>query len=383
MRFLHTADWHLGRILHGQRLIEDQAHALEQLALLIRDSNPDALLICGDVYDRAVPPPDAVELLDEFLSEMITDLNLTVIIIAGNHDSPIRMDFGAKVFSRQGLHVFGSVTDEFLPVILHDAHGPVSFFSLPYAEPALVREKLSCEGLIGHESAIKAMLDIRSRTPGERSVLLAHAFISGCEEAESERPLSIGGADCVNASVFSDFHYVALGHLHRPQTAGGAQIRYSGSLLKYSFSEADHKKVVHLVELDRDGKSQVDSIALTVRRDVRRMSGFLTDILQGPANGESRDDYLLVSLLDQTPILDVMGKIREIYPNTLHIERPYLETGGGSGRAPSDHRKLSDADLFAAFYQEVTGTALSQQQAHAYGTIVSALRRKDRETEVL
>jgi exonuclease SbcD len=380
MRFVHTADWHLGRILHGQRLIEDQAHALEQLALLIKDCNPEALLICGDVYDRAVPPPDAVELLDEFLSEMIMDLDLAVIVIAGNHDSPIRMDFGAKVFSRQGLHVFGSITDEFLPVVLHDEYGPVNFFSLPYAEPALVREKLACEGLIGQESAIKAMLDTRSRTTGDRSVLLAHAFVSGCEEAESERPLSVGGADCVNSSVFSDFHYVALGHLHRPQSAGGSQIRYSGSLLKYSFSEADHKKVVHLVELDRDGKCEVDSIALTVRRDVRRISGFLTDILQGPSDGESRDDYLLVSLLDQTPILDVMGKIREIYPNTLHVERPYLEAGGGSGRAPSNHRKLSDAELFAAFYEEVTGNELSQEQAHAYDSIVSALRQQDRET---
>jgi DNA repair protein SbcD/Mre11 len=381
MRFIHTADWHLGRLLHGQRLVEDQAYALEQLAALARDFKPDAFLISGDVYDRAVPPPDAVQLLDEFLSNLVIDLKVPVIVIAGNHDSPARLEFGSRVFAGQGLHVFGAVSSGSPAVTLSDDAGPVHFYGIPYAEPALVRETLGCEEIHGHEPALIAMLEsIRAEDPaGERSVLLAHAFVSGCVGAESERPLSVGGAECVDASIFGEFNYVALGHLHRPQAAGDSRIRYAGSLLKYSFSEADHKKAVNLVEMDEEGGCRVESVSLSVRRDVRNVTGYLKDILDGPAPGENQEDYVMVSLLDRTPILDVMGKLREVYPNVLHVERPYLEMGGGAGRAPQDHRKLSDADLFAAFFLEVTGEEFSQAHAEVYNSIVDDLRQKERE----
>ncbi|MBI5249396.1 MAG: exonuclease SbcCD subunit D [Desulfomonile tiedjei] len=384
MRFIHTADWHLGRRMHGQRLLEDQAYALEQLEALARDFKPDAFLISGDVYDRAVPAPDAVELLNEFLSYLVMDLKVHVIMIAGNHDSPARLDFGSRVFAGQGLHVFGSVLSEAVSVKLCDASGPIHFYGIPYAEPAIVKEKLACEEIHGHEPALIAMLDgIRARHPaGERSVLLAHAYVSGCASAESERPLSVGGAECVDASIFSGFNYVALGHLHRAQVAGNSRIRYAGSLLKYSFSEADHKKVVNLVEIDGSGDSLVQDVSITFRRDVRKIEGFLKDILNGSGSGENREDYLAVSLLDTVPILDVMGKLREIYPNVLHVERPYLDAGGGAGRAPEDHRTLSDADLFAAFFREVTGEELSPAHAEAYNLIVDDLRRLEREATV-
>jgi exonuclease SbcD len=189
----------------------------------------------------------------------------------------------------------------------------------------------------------------------------------------------VGGAECVDPSVFRDFNYVALGHLHRPQIAGNERIRYSGSLLKYSFSELDHKKVVNLVEMDQTGGCNVESISISVRRDVRKIEGYLKDILNGPGSGESREDYLLVSLLDRVPILDVMGKLREVYPNVLHVERPYLEVDGGTGRAPEDHRKLSEAELFAAFFREVTGEELSEAQTEAYNRVMDDLRRQERE----
>jgi DNA repair protein SbcD/Mre11 len=384
MRFIHTADWHLGRLMYGQRLVEDQAHALEQIVALAQDFQPTAFLISGDLYDRAVPSPDAIELLDEFLTHLAVDLKIHVIVIAGNHDSPTRVEFGARLFAGQGLHVFGSVLSNAGPVELHDETGPVHFYGIPYAEPALVREKLGREDIQGHEAALAALLDgIKAKNPnGERTVLLAHAFVSGCAAAESERPLSVGGAECVDPSIFGDFNYVALGHLHRPQTAGNSGIRYSGSLLKYSFSELDHVKAVNLIEMDKEGSCQVESVYLSVLRDVRKIEGFLEDILKGPLSGENREDYLMVSLLDRVPILDVMGKLRDVYPNVLHVERPYLEVGGGTGRAPEDHRRLSDADLFAAFYREVTGEDLSLEHTEVYNSVVDDLRRQEREANL-
>lgn len=227
MRFLHTADWHLGRLLHGQRLLEDQAYALEQLVDLAGDFKPSVLLISGDVYDRAVPSPDAVELLDEILSNLVMKLDIRVLAIAGNHDSPQRLEFGSRVLARQGLHVVGSVSREAGSVTLLDDSGPVRFYGIPYAEPAVVRELLGDEEIRSHQSALEAMIQrIRSQHPvGERSVLLAHAFVSGCATAESERPMSVGGADSVDTGIFGEFDYVALGHLHRPQTAGLPRIR--------------------------------------------------------------------------------------------------------------------------------------------------------------
>lgn len=384
MRFLHTADWHLGRLLHGQRLLEDQAYALEQLVALASDFKPSVLLISGDVYDRAVPSPDAVELLDDILSNLVMKLEIKVLVIAGNHDSPQRLEFGSRVLARQGLHVVGSVSGEAGSVTLLDDSGPVYFYGIPYAEPAVVRELLEDEEIRGHQSALEAMIQrIRGQHPvGERSVLLAHAFVSGCATAESERPMSVGGADSVDAAIFDEFNYVALGHLHRPQTAGRPRIRYSGSLLKYSFSEADHKKAVNLVEMARNGDCSVETVSLGTRRDVRKIEGYLKDILDGNNSGENREDYLTVSLLDRVPILDVMGKLRQVYPNVLHVERPYLEVGGGGVRAPQDHRKLSDADLFAAFFREVTGEELSPEHIETYNRVVNDLRRREREASL-
>ncbi len=291
MRFIHSADWHLGRLMHGVRLIEDQAYALEQLVRLAQDFKPSALLISGDLYDRAVPSPDAIELLDEFLARLVIDLKIQVIVIAGNHDSPTRLEFGSRVFSGQGLHVFGSISSESTSVKLYDDAGPVHFYGIPYAEPALVRERLARPVIQGHEPAMMAMLErVRAQhSSGERSVLLAHAFVSGCVSAESERPLSVGGAECVNSSIFHDFNYVALGHLHRPQVAGHSRIRYSGSLLKYSFSEADHKKVVNLVELDTNGDCAVRNLSLSVRRErTERLKDFSETFLtvRAPAKTE-------------------------------------------------------------------------------------------------
>jgi DNA repair protein SbcD/Mre11 len=381
MRFIHTADWHLGRLMYGVRLTEDQAHVLQQLELLAKESRPDVILVSGDIYDRSVPPPDAVALLDEFLSRVVLDLGIPMMMIAGNHDSPHRLEFASRVLAGRGLHLYGSVQPQPMRVTFGDAAGPVHFFAVPYAEPALVRERLLSEEAQDHEAAMGLLVErIRAASAeGERRVLLSHAFAQGGVEAESERPLSVGGADKVDASLFSGFHYTALGHLHRPQSVSASNVRYSGSLLKYSFSEVDHHKGVLVIDMDAQGSCQVEHVALTPRRDVRCIKGLLKQVLEGPRNGENRDDYLLVSLEDTAAILDVMGKLREVYPNVLHVERPNLMTPGSRTEKARDHRKLNDADLFADFFAEVTGDAPTAGETSAYESVVDELRRRERE----
>jgi DNA repair protein SbcD/Mre11 len=380
MRFIHTGDWHLGRLMHGEHLTEDQAYVLEQLKSLARDCRPDALLISGDVYDRAVPPPEAVALLDDFLSQLVLDLNVAVILIAGNHDSPNRLQFAARVLAGRRLHVFGSVASA-SSVTLEDTHGPVTFYAVPYAEPVSVKEELQSQAIVDHDSAMAAMTDLPARgaASGQRTVLLAHAFVAGCAAAESERPLSVGGADMVDASRFAGFHYVALGHLHRPQTAGSDRIHYPGSILKYSFSEADHSKGVNFVEMDAQGDCRVERIKLTPKRDVRKIQGFLEEMINNPDPAMNREDYLMVTLLDTGAILDAMGRLKEVYPNVLHVERACLGAAGNTDVNVRDHRKLNDMDLFAAFFAQVTGTDLGEAEAATYESVVDDLRRRERE----
>ena len=384
MRLIHTADWHLGRILHGVHLTEDQAHVLDQFVTLVQDSQVDAVLIAGDVYDRAVPPPEAVALLDESLARLVRGLQVPVLIIAGNHDSPTRLAFASRLLEGQGLHVVGTLPSTPRCIVIRDQHGPVYFYALPYAEPAVVRASLENPALHDHATSMQALLtQVRAAHPdGARAVLMTHAFVLGGAESESERPLSVGGAGTVPATCFAGFHYVALGHLHRPQTVGEAPIHYAGSLLRYSFAEANHTKSVSLVDIDAHGRCTVERIPLTPPREVRCLTGTLAEILAGPQAGESRDDYLMVTLLDREPILDAMGKLRTVYPNVLHLIRPqFAPTGEGHGQR-GDHRRLSDVELFNAFFEQMTGEALNPAQAEAYTAIIETLRQGEREAIV-
>ncbi len=239
MRFLHTADWHLGRLFHGASLLADQVPLLDQVVRVAREGAVDALILAGDIFDRAVPAADAVALFDDFLCRMALDLRVPVIAIAGNHDSAERLSYGARLMKSGGIHMRGrlDVGDE--PVLLQDEHGAIRFHLLPYADPPVVRNVLARDDLPDHASALGARLSpLRcEKAAGVRSVVIAHAFVLGGEESESERPLSVGGSGAVPCELFQGFDYVALGHLHRPQRAGADHIRYAGSLAKYSFSE--------------------------------------------------------------------------------------------------------------------------------------------------
>ncbi|MBC9784417.1 exonuclease SbcCD subunit D [Heliobacterium chlorum] len=381
MRFLHTSDWHLGRIFHGVHLTDDQAHLLAQFIGLIDDIKPDAIVIAGDVYDRSVPPTEAVKLLDETLSQILMDYKTPVIMIAGNHDSPERLGFGSRLLARQGLHLTGLFDTSLQPVTIMDKHGPVHFVPVPFVEPPVVREKWGLADIANHDQAMAAIIHKATAIipAGERKVLVGHAYLTGGEKSESERPLSIGGTDMIDFNHFDRFDYVALGHLHQPQSIGKPHIRYSGSLLKYSFSEVNHKKSITLVEMDDTGKTEIQSYSLTPRRDVRRIEGELNNVLRGPRQSESKEDYLLVSLLDTGAVLDAMGRLREVYPNVLHIERPHLSTGGELRGPASDHRKLSEKELFSSFFEQVTGETLTDEQGLVFSDTVEDLFRQKRE----
>jgi len=381
MRILHTADWHLGRVYHGVSLLEDQAYVLDQLVGLVRSERPDVVLIAGDVYDRSIPPAEAVRLLDETLTRIVVGEHTPVILIAGNHDSPDRLGFGARLLADAGLTIRGLAAVDASPVVLRDRHGEVAFHPLPYAEPSVVRQSLQDESIADHHAAMRAQVERirRLHDPSRRSVLIAHAFVQGGMESESERPLSVGGTGAVGAELFEGFHFVALGHLHRPQSLAGGRIDYAGSPLKYSFAEVGHDKSVSLVELDAQGRVRIERLPLTPRRDLRLLTGILDEILAAAETDSARDDYVLARLTDTGAILDAMGKLRTAYPNALAIERPRF-TGTGAGlEAGTDHRKVGLDELFEAFYREMTGRALDEEAKHLLHAEMTALSQQERE----
>ena len=244
MKFIHTADWHLGRQLSGVSLLEDQRHVLNQFLALVESEKPDAVVVAGDLYDRSVPPSDAVALLDEVLRQLVLELGTPTILIGGNHDGPQRLSFGASFLEKAGLHLRTGLERVDDPITLEDAHGTVDFYAVPYAEPAEVRNAFPEAEAHTHEAAMGFLVGriaMARKQRGNRSVLIGHAFVAGGEESESERPLSVGGAGTIPASLFSSFNYTALGHLHRTQTMGEKKtVRYTGSPLKYSFSAVSH-----------------------------------------------------------------------------------------------------------------------------------------------
>lgn len=381
MRFLHTADWHLGRLFHNAPLIDDQAYILDQFVDLAKDAKPDVILIAGDIYDRAVPPTDAVKLLDEVLTRLVLELEIPIILIAGNHDSPLRLHFGSRLMNKLSLHVYGMLSQQSQSIFFPDDYGYVHFYAMPYTEPAQVREVYSNNAIVDHETALAAWLErVKKHHPAHaRSVVMAHAFVQGGSTTESERKLTIGGAETVPTSLFSEFDYVALGHLHRPQILGEGKIHYPGSLLKYSFSEWDHRKSVNVVEMDGTGKCNIETISLRPKREVCVIEGRLSELVQQPPTTVKRDDFVRVCLLDSGALYDPMGQLRQIFPNTMMLDRPTFINADNRAILPTNPRANDVQALFSDFYSQVMGQALSEAQAAVFAEIVNAMQQAERE----
>ncbi len=382
MRLLHTSDWHIGRQFHNVSLLEDQRYVLDQIVAMVREQRVDGVLIAGDIYDRSVPPAAAVELLDEVLNRICRELGVPVVMISGNHDSAERLGFGARQLADGGLHIISSLDQLTEPVVLESGGEQLACYGIPYADPATVRNHFQLS-VSGHDEAMAELCGRIGSYHRERfgeqvpSVVLSHCFIDGGEESESERPLSLGGADRVSADHFRNFSYAALGHLHGRQFKGRESIRYSGSILKYSFSEQHQHKSVVLVDIDRQGVSRSEPLSLMPLRDMRIIEGSLQQLLEQGANDPGREDYLLVRLSDSQAILDVMGKLREVYPNVLHLERPGLMAAGELRQLHRDQLKKSELAMFRDFFKQVGGEPMDEQQSQLVTEVLEEIHNEE------
>lgn len=374
MKLFHTADWHLGKLVQGVSMTEEQRFVLQQFTKAIAEEKPDAVIIAGDLYDRAVPPTDAVNLLDEVLETIVLKLKTPVIAVSGNHDSPGRLNFGSRMMKSNGLYITGQLKKDMEPIVIQDAFGEVHFHLVPYADPSQVRHVLEDEEIRSHDDAMKKIVaHIESKMDSsKRHVLVGHAFVTphGEEEentSDSERPLAIGGAEYVSASHFKKFHYTALGHLHQAHYVLNETVRYSGSPLKYSISEEHHQKGFHIVQMDKLGNVNVEKRLLTPNRNIRTVEGKMEDILLQEMN----HDYVFVKLLDETPILFPMEKIRSVYPNAMHVERNLVSVKKDNEESTvGSRRKMDDLALFNAFYEEVKGVQASEETENIFKEVL-------------
>ena len=381
MKFIHTSDWHLGRILHGVHLTQDQKIVLDGLLKVLEEEKPDALIIAGDIYDRGIPPVEAVELFSSFTQTVLLDLGIPIIAMAGNHDSGERIQFGSKLLSETKLHIIGKSKQGYEKITLEDDHGPVEFYVVPYADPAEIRSLYKMDHIMNHNESMASIVDkILEEKSSLRSVVMAHAYVQGGNiSSDSERPLSIGGTDIVSAEHFKHFNYAALGHLHAPQRTGEEYIRYSGSLMKYSSSEATQKKSVYMVEIDEQGGVTHEEILIKPPKDVRKVKGLLNDILAAGRQDENPNDYIVAIVEDEGALLDTMGKIRSVYPNAIEIERPFLKKQRDyqeENRAYSNHNKMSIGALFNDFYTNVTGDEFTKEYQEVFETITRGIERE-------
>jgi exonuclease SbcD len=390
VKILHTGDWHIGKIVNQMHMTHDQEYILDALVRLLKFEKPDVLVVAGDIYDRAIPPVEAVELLDKILSQILLELNIPVLMIAGNHDSPDRLGFGSQLLRAKGLHIAGRLSKEIQKVVIADADGPVNFYLIPYASPAVVRDMLERDDICDHDTAMQAIIaNIQTNwNEKERNILVTHGFIRGIgdlELSESEKPLSItlavGGTDYVDVNHFAGFTYTALGHLHSPQTAGSERVRYSGSLLKYSFSEARQCKSVTLVQIGKDGELAVKCQTLTPLRDMRRLKGTLKELLD-PAVYAATDvnDYLHVTLTDEGELIEPMSKLRTVYPNVLSLDFQVQERQSGESKtaAGEGHKHKTKLELFSDFYTAMTGLEFNSEKVTLAAQTISTAEAEDR-----
>ncbi len=383
MRLLHTSDWHIGRTLHGTDLLAEQEAVLGGLAAVIVAESVDVVVVAGDIYDRAVPSADATAVLDRVVGRLLA-AGAQVVLTPGNHDSARRLGTFSGLLAAAGLHVRAATPALDEPVLVDDEHGTVALYGIPYLEPEVARHELGLAGrgeaVRGHEGVLTAAMDrIRADLflrPGVRSVVLAHAFVGGGVPTESERDICVGGVDLVPAAVFDGVDYVALGHLHRPQTLSD-RVRYSGSPLAYSFGEAGQQKQAWLVELDGDGLAEVRSVPLPTARRLSVLTGELAELLAAPEHAAAEEHFVSARLTDVVRPADPMRQLRERFPHCVHLE--WAGTGAGAdGLSYTDRlRGRSDLEVAEEFVDHVRGAAASDAERELFARALAAAARGD------
>jgi exonuclease SbcD len=383
MKIFHTGDWHIGKSVNGFYMTEDQEFIMKQLYEEIKKEKPDVVLIAGDLYDRSVPPVQAIELLNKVLGKIVKELNTPIIALAGNHDSNERIDFVSELLRESGLYLSGTLKREIQKITINDEHGPVNFYPIPYADPPVVRDLFGDESIKNHDGAMKKIVDsiVNNINKDERNVAIAHGYVSymknedevtvDLEESESEKPLSIGGSALINAAYFDAFSYTALGHLHGPQKVGTNKIRYAGSPLKYSFSETKQKKGITIVNLDEKGEVEIDFHEFKPRRDFRIITGELKELIKHDVSIlDNKEDYIKVILKDTGEILDPMSKLRSVYPNVMELSREDRIKGANTGIVAVNVREKSKLSIFDSFYEDIIGEKCSEDETEVMVKII-------------
>ena len=363
MKLIHLSDLHLGKRLNEFNLLEDQEYILKKILGIIDDEKPEAVIIAGDIYDKAIPSAEAVRLFDDFLYSLARR-RLRVFAISGNHDSPERIAFASRIIGESGIYLSPVYDGNVAPVTLTDAYGQVSVYMLPFIKPTHVRRYYPEEEIASYTDALRVAIDKMKVDPKGRSILITHQFVTGASRSDSEE-LSVGGADNVDSSVFSPFDYVALGHLHRAQDIEGSRrIRYCGTPLKYSFSEAEHEKSVTVVELAGKGSLNVRTIPLVPKRDLRNLRGSYMELTaKSSYAGTNTGDYIHITLTDEEDIPDAMNKLRVIYPNLMSLDYDNLRTRSSGDLTAGDTERKTPLQLFGELYQWQNGQPLSEQQS--------------------
>lgn len=367
MRILHTGDLHLGKTVHEYSMLEEQKHILGEILRIAKEEAADALIIAGDIYDRPVPPWEAVVLFDEFVTGLVKE-GVKILVVSGNHDSGERLSFAGSLLAQKGLYLEGILKESMNKVILKKDRLKVNVFLLPFVRPAVVRELYGIKETISSGRAVQEILQ-RTRLHEEQvNILVAHQFVTdgawSPEVSDSENLLFTGGMDSVDAGLFKDFDYTALGHLHRPQRVGERQVYYAGSPLKYSFSEAYHRKSVYLLNIQEKGKLTVEKRELVPMRDMRKIRGPFSELIKESLYSlENREDYLSVTLTDQEEILDAMGTLRTVYPNIMQLilEKNQIQKDQ-EAKAYKGVEGKSPMELFEDFYMLVREEPLDEER---------------------
>ncbi|PWJ68279.1 MULTISPECIES: exonuclease SbcCD subunit D [unclassified Fibrobacter] len=385
MKLIHTADLHIGKRVCEHSMLEDQKRILDQIIRIVDEEKPDGVLMAGDVYDKSVPSADAVEVLDEFLVKL-SQRNTKVFVLSGNHDSAERIAFGGRLMENRGVHMCPVYNGSFAPVTLKDDAGEVDVWMLPFVRPATVRSCLGAgeqadaerEQVTDYTSAIQKAVSKMERTPGRRNVLVAHQFVTGAQVDEDGSEEFVGGLDNVEAYAFDGFDYVALGHIHRPQNvakndAGVGRVRYSGTPLKYSLSEANHEKSVTVVELgavNADGAAdlKIREVPLKPMRDVRKIEGTFAELVSldfrnaQEREGKSLEDYVYVSLTDENDINDAAAKLRGYYPNLMQLRYNNSRTQSAANLDFENVDQKTPTEIFHDFFKEMNNREMEPEE---------------------
>ena len=383
MKILHLADLHLGKILQEQSLIEDQEYMLKEIIKIIKNEDIGAVLISGDVYDRSVPPAEAVNLLDNFLKILIKELKIKVFIISGNHDSKDRLGFGSKIFEDEGLYIESKYNGNLRKIEIEDEYGKLNIYMLPFIKPVEVKQYFEDDLENNYNTAIHKIIEKEKINKDERNIIMVHQFVTAGtiepERTESEI-LSLGGIENVDVSNFDDFDYVAIGHVHRPQQIGRKEARYAGTMLKYSFSEINHNKSVPVIDFKEKGNIEINLKELVPLRDMREIKGPIEELLK-KENYElgNVNDYIKAVITNEETIYDAIGQIRRIYPNTLKLEIRNSKTINGGQEQDLNLQKVkrkSELELFSDFYKSQNNVDLDENQKEIIKDIISEVKHE-------